>query len=246
MKIRTLVVTSLVVAFGVGCGPEEKPYQPAPAYTGPKPNLPAVPTLPNKAKKTDGAYNIYGAMHDLHSRVHHDDFEGKQTTFIGYIVATNFDKECEDENVPKPGERCVPKCAIHKTGKQDEPECKAPVPSFWIADSKDEKDLAKNAIQVMGFASNFAQMYTYIEELDKDDEAKLQDEFLGMDLPSPLPSLGARVKVTGNYGFTASPTSQGTASNPRTGLITWRSQETLEKGPKRAVLPGMKVKNVDN
>jgi len=245
MKIHKLVITSLVVAL-VGCGPEEKPYQAQPAYTGAKPNLPAVPTLPNKAKKTDGAYNIYGAMHDLHSRVHHDDFDGKQTDFIGYVVATNWEKKCEDENKPKPGERCVPECAIHKTGKQDPTDCQPPVPKFWIADSKDEKELGKNAIPVMGFASNFAQMYTYIDELDGDDEAALQDEFLGHDLPNPLPSLGARVKVKGNYGFTASPTSQGTASNPRTGIITWRGQEVLEKGPKRAVLPGMKVRNVEN
>ncbi|MEM1033763.1 MAG: hypothetical protein AAGN82_25740 [Myxococcota bacterium] len=236
----------MMLSLGVGCGPEEVTYKPQPAYSGQKPSLPAVPTLPNKAKKTDGAYNIYGAMHDLHSRVHHDDFDGKDTPFIGYVVATNYDTLCEDEFKPKPGERCVPKCAIHKTGKQDPADCRPPVPAFWIADEKGETDIAKQAIQVMGFASNFAQMFTYIEELDRDEEAKLQDEFLGHDLPNPLPSLGARVKVTGLYGFTATPTSQGTASNPRTGLITWRSMETLEKGPKRAVLPGMKVRNVDN
>jgi len=246
MNFRSLVVVGALAGLCAACGAEEKPYSPKPAYSGEKPTLPQVPTLPNKAKKEGDAYTVWGAIHDLRSVVHSKDFDGKQTPIVGYVVKTNWDKACKDEFKPEPDEDCVPTCAVHKTGEADPPECEAPVPTFWIAEEKGETDTERHAIPVMGFASNFAQMYTLIEGLDKDDEATLSDEFLGHDLPTPLPAVGGKVKVTGSYGFTANPGSGGTASNPRTGILQWRKQEWIEPPPKRAVLPGMKIRNTDN
>lgn len=247
MDLRMLIAIGVAASLtALGCGSKDKPYKPKPAYSGKKPSLPQVPTLPNKKKKDGDAYNVWGAIHDLHSVVHAKDFQGKQVSLVGWIVQTNYDKECQDENKPAAGESCVPKCAIHKTGKGDEADCKAPVPTFWIADDKDEKDIKGKAIPVKGWSSNFAQMYTLIEGLDKDDDAKLQDEFFGMDLPVPLPALGGKAKITGSYGFTYTKSTGGAASNPRTGIMTAEKIEWPDKPPKRAVLPGMKVKNTDN
>lgn len=251
MKLSKLLAVGVIACLGTGCGPEEIPYQPKEAYTGKKPSLPAVPTLPNKAKKEGDAYTVWGAIHDLNSVVHAKDFDGQDTSIVGWVVKTNWENACKDEFKPGEGEfvsglgACVPECAIHKTGKADPADCDPPLPTFWIAETKEETD-PKKMIPVMGFASNFAQMYTYIEGLDKDDEATLADEFWAHELPRPLPNVGGKVKVTGRYGTTSEKGSGGSASNPKTGILTWNKQEWVEVPPKRAVLPGMKVRNTEN
>jgi len=248
MKFRMLLALGAAGALlSLGCGPKEQPYKPKKAYSGKKANLPAVPSLPNKSKKAGDAYTIWGATHDLRSVVHAKDFVGKQIKLVGWIIKTNYEKPCKDEfkRGPEEGD-CVPTCAIHKTGKADPAECKAPVPTYWIADDKGEKDWKTKAIPVKGFASNFAQMYTLINAIDTKDDAQLQDEFFGMDLPNPMPNIGGKVKVTGTYGVTYTKSTGGAASNPRTGIMTWQKQEWLTVPPKRAVLPGMKIRNLEN
>ncbi len=248
MKFRMLLALGAASALlSLGCGSKELPYKPKPAYSGKKASLPAVPSLPNKSKKEGDAYNIWGATHDLRSIVHAKDFRGKEIKLVGWIIKTNYSVACKDESKRSDGEDdCVPKCAIHKTGKADPPDCKAPVPTFWIADSKDEKDWKTKAIAVKGFASNFAQMYTLIDAIDTKDDAALQDEFFGMDLPNPMPNVGGKVKVTGTYGVTYTKSTGGAASNPRVGIMTWVKQDWVTVPPKRAVLPGMKIRNLEN
>ncbi len=245
--MKLFVAVCITAALTMGCGPEEKPYQPKPAYSGKKPSLPAVPTLPNKAKKEGDAYTVWGAIHDLRSEVHQHDFDDKDTTLVGYVIKTNYEKLCANEFARGEDEdHCVPECAVHKTGKADPAECHAPVPTFWIAESKDEKDWEKNAIPVMGWASNFAQIFSFVEELDKDDEATGGDEFFGHELMRPLPALGGKIKVTGRYGVTYTKSTGGAASNPRVGIMTWDKSEWIEPPPKRAFLPGQKLRNEDN
>src|SRR5262249_39157780 len=190
-------------------------------YSGKKASLPGVPTLPAKKKKDGDAYTIWGVTHDLRSRVHHDDVSGKKLTLVGYIVKTNFTNKCADKNNTAASVDCTPECAIHKTGKGDAAECKSPVPTFYIADEKNE---AKDMIAVMGWSSNFAQMFSMIEGLDKaakgkENEVKLADEFWGGDLPNPLPNIGAKVKVTGTYGETFTKATSGAATNPKYGIM---------------------------
>jgi len=243
MKLRTLVaigITSSLIT--TGCGPEEKSYKPKPAYSGNKPSLPPVPTLPNKAKKEGDAYTVWGAIHDLHSVVHASSFSEGGTKLVGYIVKINWADKCSDPMGPASGDPkdCIPECVIHKTGKEDKAGCKRPIPTFWIAETKDEKDINSKAIPVMGWASNFAQVYTMIEGLDKDDEAQLQDEFFGHDLMTPLPNMGGKIKVTGRYGVTYTKSTGGAASNPKTGIMTWDKTEWVEEPSEPALLPGMK------
>ena len=189
-----------------------------------------MPTLPTKVKKQGDAYTIWGVTHDLRSRVHVEEVNGKKISIVGYIVATNFGK--------------APACAVHKTGKGDPADCKAEVPSFSIADEKGE---TKDVIAVMGWASNFAQMFSMIEAIDKaakgkESEVKLADEFWGGDLPNPLPNIGAKVKVSGTYGVTFTKATGGAAANPKYGLMSVEKIEYLEPPTEQAYLPGMKVK----
>jgi hypothetical protein len=227
---RTIIVPLVVGSAALGCGPAEEPYVAKPAVSGKKASLPAVPTLPQKVKKQGDAYTIWGVTHDLRSRVHFENVNGKNISLVGYIVKTNYDT--------------FPKCSVHKTGKADPPDCKAPVPSFSIADEKGE---TKDVIDVMGWASNPAQLFSMIEAIDKapkdkEGEVKLADEFWGADLPNPVPNVGAKVKVTGNYAITFTKATSGAAANPKYGIMTAEKIEYLEPAAERAYLPGMKKK----
>lgn len=233
MNVRPLLVVAAAAALStlsLGCGNDDQPYNPRPAVSGKKPSLPAVPTLPTKAKKQGDAYTIWGITHDLRSRVHAEDVLNKKVSIVGYIVKTNFAE--------------APKCAIHKTGKGDPADCKSPVPSFSIADEKGE---AKDMIDVMGWASNFAQMFSMIEGMKKapkgkESEVKLKDEFWASDLPNPLPNIGAKVKVTGTYATTFTKATGGAASNPKYGILTVEKIEYLEPPTDAATLPFMDKK----
>ena len=234
MNVRaalSLVAAASITCIAAGCGGGDQPYQPKPAPSGKKASLPSVPNLPTKPKKdAAGAYSIWGITHDLRSRVHFEEVNGKKVSVVGYIVKTNLDQ--------------APKCAIHKTGKGDPPDCKSPIPTFAIADEKGE---AKDMIDVMGWASNYAQLFTIIEAIDKaaagkEKEVKLQDEFWAMDLPNPVPNVGAKVKVTGTYGVTFTKATGGAAANPKYGILTAEKIEYLEPPPEKAYLPGMKKK----
>jgi hypothetical protein len=242
MVIGGLALSSVAT----GCTPKEQPYEPKKAYSGKKPNLPTVPALANKAKKEGDAYTVWGAIHDVRSEVHQKSFDGKEVTILGFIVKTNWENLCKDEKKrDRDGgeEPCVPKCAIHTKGKQDADDCIADLPSFWIAEHADEKDYKTKAVQVLGLGSNFAQLFTMIEEIDKKDEkAEWTDEWWQVKLPNPMPNNGAKVKVTGKYGITAAVGSKGSASNPRTGIMHMQKIEYVEPPKTRAILPGMKTK----
>jgi len=225
-----IVLAAAAASTMLGCGKDEQPYTPKPAVSGRKPTLPAVPTLPQKNKKQGDAYTVWGVTHELRSRVHVEDVNNKQISLVGYVVKTNYAE--------------APACAIHKTGKGDPADCKSPIPTFSIADEKGE---TKDIIDVMGWASNFAQVYTLIDSIDrapkgKEGEVKLQDEFWSNELPNPIPNVGAKVKVTGTYGVTFSKSTGGAAANPKYGIMTAEKIEYLEPPTEKAYLPGMKKK----
>lgn len=232
MRLRTAVIVAalagLVSSGLAGCGGEERKYEPKPAHSGKKASLPAVPTLPQKNKKDGDAYTVWGVTHDLRSRVHNASVDGKRITIVGYIVKVNYDD--------------APECAIHKVGKGDEPDCKAPVPSFSIADSKDEKE---DMIDVMGWASNFAQLFSLIEEIEKapkgeELDLEVMDGFFAQKLPVPIPNVGAKVKVTGTYGTTFTKVTGGAAANPKYGIMNAEIIEYLEMPTEAVNLKTMK------
>jgi hypothetical protein len=236
-----LVAALAVGVLSTGCGGNERKYEPKPAPSGKQANVPSVPTLPQKNKKEGDAYTIWGASHDLRSKVHNESVNGKKISLVGYIVKTNLG-ECKDDTKAI-DEGCTPKCAVHKGGKADPTDCQAPVPTFYIADSKEEQ---KDVIAVMGWASNYAQIYDTIEEIDKQPNeekakaVKIDDVLWGVSIPNPLPAVGAKVKVTGTYGVTFTKATSGTATNPKYGIMTVETVEYLEPSPELATLPGMK------
>ena len=220
MRKRPLLLALSLLTFGsfgaltVGCGNADEPYKATPAWSGKKAGPPAVPTLPTNPIKSGDAFTIFGARHHLQSRIHDKEVTSKDITIVGYIV---------QENVSD-----APECAVHKSGKADPETCKAEIPSFWIADAKGD---TKTKIRVLGWAKNYASVFEAMEKYKNLKEAPKElykDEVWSVDLPYPLPAVGAKVKITGKYGYTFSKSSTGIVSDPANGVMTYAKIEYLE------------------
>jgi hypothetical protein len=225
MHMRCIPLGALLVvaASSIGCGgSNDEPYKPQPAFSGRKPNMPAVPTLASTPKKAGDSYTIFGAIHDLKSRIHSSEVTAKEISITGYIV---------DSNIPT-----APPCAVHPTGKKDPDNCvNVDIPSFWIADNKG--DTKGQKIRVLGWAKNFATVYDALQKYKnlKDPPKELvKDDVWAVDVPFPLPAVGAKVKITGKYGFTFSKSSTGLVSDPVNGVLTYSKMEVLEPAPEPA------------
>jgi len=241
VAILLSAVTAFAPLFGgslIGCGGGDDVYKPAPVYSGKKADLPAVPTLPTNPMKVGDAYTIFGAIHQLRSRYHSDDVTKKDITIQGYIVDTNI--------------ATAPACAIHKIGKKDPDDCKAEIPSFWIADTKGDK--AGQKIRVLGWASNWANVSEAMDhykkmkdapkhiEKDKPDNAGkpgyyVTDEVWNNEIPFPIPGIGEKVKVTGQYKTISTKASSGLVSDPLSGVMTYTSMDVLEPPTDPAEFP---------
>ncbi len=220
----TVLVLSLSVA---GCGESEAKYEPKPAPSGVQANLPAVPNVPQKPIKQGDAYTVWGASYSLRSRVRRKEVAGKKLKITGYIAKTNLPE--------------APECAVHKGGKADPEGCRPPTPAFWLCETKDAKP--SDCIKVMGWASNFAQLYDAIEEYDgKEDAEPHMDTFWGIKIPNPIPNKGAKVTVKGDYSTTFTRASTGAEADPIMGLLTLEDITYHEKPPEPATLPGMDKK----
>jgi hypothetical protein len=167
------------------------------------------------------------------SRVHSKSIAGKDISLVGYIVKTNLSEAHE--------------CAVHETGKADPPDCQAPIPALWVAESKDAP--LEDSIKVMGWASNFAQLYDAVKEYEKrakrpprdgEEVDPLMDEFWGVKIPDPLPVKGAKVQLKGNYSTTFTKATSGTEADPIMGILTLDEITYVEKPDEVATLPGMK------
>ena len=198
-------------------------YTPTLAWSGRPSTLPQPVTLPVRPLRVGADYTVYGANHQLTSLLHNGDVAQK-ITIVGYIVSTNL--------------ATAPKCAFHHTGRADPPKCVAPIPAFTIADSKG--DASGITIKVMGWASNFANVFEANEQYKKVTSKPAQlysDELWAVPVPYPLPAEGAKVRVTGNYGFSFTMSSTGMESDPANGMMTAMDVAVLEPAPTPAKLP---------
>ncbi|HYJ07785.1 MAG TPA: hypothetical protein VEX18_02220 [Polyangiaceae bacterium] len=226
-KVARISVLIGAAAIPLACGSEEAKYEPRPAYSGAKASLPSVPTLQKKPIKQGEAYTVWGAAYYLRSNVHRKDIVGKDITVTGYITKTNL--------------MDAPECAVHKTGKADPEGCKAPVPTFWIGDSKDAPE--NESIKVMGWASNFANLYDAIQEFDRPkDDAGYDDQLWGVKVPNPLPAKGAKVTVKGKFSTTFMKASSGAEADPYQGIIDFQDITVHEPAAELATLPTVKRK----
>jgi len=208
-----------------GCSGNDDPYKPTPAWSGRKANVPSVPSLPNNPIKQGDGFTVFGAIHHLNSSLHNPEVTAKEITIVGYIVDMNTSR--------------APTCAIHKTGKGDPEDCKwstgkpIEIPTIWIADGpKDEKP----RIRIMGWASNYANIFDANEKYSKLKEAPAEkdqwkDELWAVAPPFPLPNVGAKIKVTGKYGVNFQRASAGIEADPANGIMTYTKIEYLEPPP---------------
>jgi len=206
-----------------GSGKDDEKYQPHPGPSGAKADMPPVPNVPQKPVKAGDAYTAWGVGYYLRSRTHHKEVAGKKLSITGYIGKTNLDQ--------------APECAVHKGGKADPEGCNPPIPAFWVCDTKEAPD--EECVKVMGWASNFAQIYDAIKEFEKKEDAEKQDNFWGVKIPNPLPVKGAKVTVKGEYSTTFTRATTGTEANPIQGLLTYEEITYHEKAGELATLPGM-------
>ncbi len=91
---------------------------------------------------------------------------------------------------------------------------------------------------MMGWASNFAQVYDAVEEFEKKEDAEKSDTFWGVKLPNPLPMKGAKVTVKGDYSTTFVRATTGTEADPIMGILTYEEITYHEKAAELAYLPG--------
>lgn len=219
---------TIATIFSTGCGNSDEPYKPAPAWSGRAPSLPAPPAISQAPAKVGDSYTVAGAAHHLRSRIHSTEVTKAPITITGYIV---------EENIAT-----APACAVHKLGKKDPDDCPPPgaapieIPSFWIADTKGAgKDAPR--IRVLGWAKNFATVFSAMEKYNTLKEIKdptkdlVKEEFWSVDVPFPLPAVGAKVKVTGKYGFSSSKVS---VADPVNGIMTYEKMEVVEPAPEKA------------
>jgi hypothetical protein len=239
MNVRRISLVLPIFLAGCSSGAEE-PYKAAPAWSGRVPNLPAPPSVSPTPIKAGEAYTVAGASHQLRSRFHDKDVTKASITIEGYIVKENISD--------------APGCALHKVGKKDPDDCPAAgqppieIPSFWIADEKSAGP-EKARIRVLGWAKNYATVFEAMEKYKTLKEVKdpakdlIKDEMWGVDVPFPLPAVGAKVKVTGKYGFSFSKASTGLVSDPVNGVLTYEKIEVVEQAPEKVTFknkPGSK------
>jgi hypothetical protein len=216
-----LAVALLTPVAACGNGSDE-PYKATPAWSGRKASLPPVPQLPSTPIKNGDSFTVFGAIHHLNSRIHSADVTAKEISITGYIV---------ESNIPD-----APKCAIHKVGKKDPDDCiNVPIPSFYLVDTKGDTKGPK--IRVLGWAKNFATVFEAMEKYKnlKDPPKELyKDEVWIVDVPFPLPAVGAKVKVNGKYGYSFTKSSTGLVSDPKNGVMTYGTINVIEPAPEAA------------
>ncbi len=195
-----------------------------PALEKPLPGLP-TPKLALQPLRSGEAYTVWGAGYALRSRQHRRKVADQPIAVTGYVVKTNLAK--------------APRCAVHHAGIGDAYDCRAEIPAFWLGDRLDAPE--SDCIKVMGFASNYAQLFEAIRQADSQDpDLQYTDAFWGQPIPNPLPAAGAKLTVRGNYGLTFAKTSSGAERDPVMGIMDFVGRDILEQAPELETLPGVK------
>ena len=241
--MKALAVAAFALA--VACAAEQRPAtqtakaaQPA---TEPCPEAPppttassvAPPTLPtvrldkDPIQFDDDSLTVWGASYYLRNRRHRVEVTREVIGITGYITKTNLPD--------------APVCAVHRAGKADPENCRPEIPAFWLGDTPDAPE--SDSIRVLGFASNYAQLYDAITLMDRGKPGERYiDTFWGVVAPNPLPARGAKVKVRGRFGTSFTKASTGIVTDTNMGILTFEEMLTLQPARELATLPGLKRK----
>ena len=209
--------------------PEAAPASTGQAYVPREPsavavNLPAVPRLAERAERVGEDFTVWGASLSLRLRFERKWRAKGPISIVGYITKTNLPD--------------APRCAVHRTGVADPPGCTSPVPTFWLGDTPDASQA--DSIEVVGWASNYAQIHDALRAYAKPGAPAYMDQFWGQAVPNPIPAKGAKVRVRGSHQTTWNKASSGAAADPIMGILDYESIEVLELAPVPATLPGMR------
>jgi tetratricopeptide (TPR) repeat protein len=184
-----------------------------------------APKLVMQPQRAGDAYTVWGASYAFRSRKHRREVTGEPIAITGYVVKTNFAE--------------APRCAVHRSGVADAEDCRAQLPTFWLGDRLGAPEA--DCIKVMGFASNFAQLFEAIRQADSQKpELPYEDTYWGQVIPNPLPARGAKLTVRGNYGLTFAKASSGAESDPTMGILDFAERDVLEPAPELETLPGVR------
>jgi hypothetical protein len=96
---------------------------------------------------------------------------------------------------------------------------------------------------VLGWSKNFASVFEAMEKyknLKEPPKELFKDEIWGVEVPFPIPAVGAKVKITGKYGTTFSKSSTGIVSDPNNGVLTYGKMEVLEPASEPAAFKNKK------
>lgn len=202
MKRALLLVCSgiLVGVLCVGCGSEPASDLKVERLPEVHPNLPAVPTLPPPpypVQLPDQSYTVYGLRKRLRNTIDTD------VTVTAYIV---------DAYVP-------PVCPEGRT-------CPTPAaPHLWLADARDDHE-ERNRLTLVGYAENQAQLDEAVEAARRGHPILPQHPEAG-ELQIPFDFFpGAKIKVTGHFGYMSS-----TGFSEASGVLEYRSHTTIEPSP---------------
>jgi hypothetical protein len=196
--------------------------EPTTASSAPKPELPALPDVPSLPERDGDAFTVHGAVRALHDRAAPGALGG-EIAIVGFIVDSNFSR--------------APKCALHTTGKADPDHCNPDVPAFSIADAKGAS--GGERIAVLGWASNVANVFdaSLRYKSGKRPAALWRDTILDIEVPFPIPAVGAKVRVRGRYGVAYTKSTSGRVADARNGVLTYAAMEYLTPSPPTAAAP---------
>ena len=188
------IVATLLLTMAADCTTPETnlKVEKLPEVTPSLPPVPTIPPHPHPLTYPDSTYSVFGLRYKIRKTIKNDQ------TVTGYIVDIYVPPECEEDPCPRPK-----------------------APHMWVADTKDEKDRAKQ-VRVVGYAENQEQIDEAIE-LARKGKLEPPDPESGI-LPIPTDFLvGNKVKVTGPFNYVS-----GTGFQSSDGLIEYRKHETLE------------------
>lgn len=237
MRPAALLSVAAVLAALAACEPPPVPAAPCPVASASAPApcekrvaaayvplpalsvsaaLPEPLALPDRPERAGEAYTVWGLKKALRAPGGEGKLRDVDVTVEGYVVGTNF----ED----------APPCALHRTGKADPPGCVAPVPAFSLADGLED---AHFHLKVMGFASNWANVFTASNRASH--KQPYLDGQWGRAVPDPLPAKGARMRVTGRVSRVFTMSEGGVESDPG-GILTYQEATYLAPPPAKATL----------